>query len=99
MKKVAVLMMVVLMMTMAVGTVMAKEKMAPKMHALTGDVAKVDAAAGKITITVAGKAHHLKGEPKLLEGVAVGEKVMVEVVGNNLKSIKKIEAPAAPAVK
>jgi hypothetical protein len=93
MKKLAILLAVMMVMAMGVGTVMAKEKMAPKMHSLTGDVVKVNATAGTMTITVAKKAHHLQGEPKLLEGVAVGEKVVVEVVGTSIKSIKKVQAP------
>ncbi len=95
MKK-AVFMAVAMVMVAGVTTLFAAEK-AQKVEKITGEVVKVDAKAGSITIKADGKEHALKAEAKLLEGVNAGDKVEVEVVGKTVKSLKKVEAPAAPA--
>jgi Cu/Ag efflux protein CusF len=77
-------------------TLFAAEK-AKAVQKLTGEVVKVDAKAGSITIKADGKEHALKAEAKLLEGVNAGDKVEVEVAGSKVKSIKKVEAPAPAA--
>ncbi|MBL7179483.1 MAG: hypothetical protein ABIK98_14205 [Pseudomonadota bacterium] len=100
MKKLAILMSVLMLITLTAGISMAKEKKAPapaKLESLSGEVVKVDAAKGEIVIKADGKDQTLKAEPKLLEGIAAGQKVSIEKSETTLKSIKKVEAPAAPA--
>jgi len=98
MKKLAILLSVVMMVTFTSGVCLAKKakatKKAAKVEMLTGEVVNVDAAAGTIVIKAKDKDKTLKAEPKLLEGIAAGEKVKVEVTGDMLKSIKKVETPA-----
>jgi hypothetical protein len=94
MKKIAILMSVIMLVTMTTGAALAKSKKAAKVKTLTGEVVKVDAQAGTIVIKANNKDQTLKAEPKLLEGIAAGEKVKVEMTGNMIKSIKKVEAPA-----
>jgi len=98
MKKLAILLSVVMMVTFTSGVCLAKKakatKKAAKVEMLTGEVVNVDAAAGTIVIKVKDKDKTLKAEAKLLEGIAAGEKVKVEVTGDMLKSIKKVETPA-----
>lgn len=77
------------------GVSLAGEK-AQKVEKLTGEVVKIDATAGSLTIKTHVKEHSLKAEAKLLEGIKVGDKVEVEVAGAKVKSIKKIETPSAP---
>jgi hypothetical protein len=95
MKKIAILMSVLMLVTLTTGVALAKGKKAAKMKTLVGEVVKVDAQAGTIVIKVKDKEHALKAEPKLLEGIEVGQKVKIEMTGDMLKSIKKVEAPAA----
>lgn len=78
------------------GVAFSAEK-AHKVEKITGEVVKVDAKAGSITIKADNKEHALKAEAKLLEGISAGDKVEVEVSGGHVKSIKKIETPSAPA--
>jgi hypothetical protein len=94
MKKIAILMSILMLVTLTSGMALAKEKKAAKMKIMTGEVVKVDAQTGMIVIKDKKKEHTLKAEPKLLEGIAAGEKVKIELTGNMLKSIKKVEAPA-----
>jgi hypothetical protein len=94
MKKIAILMSILMLVTLTSGMALAKEKKAAKMKIMTGEVVKVDAQTGMIVIKAKNKEHTLKAEPKLLEGIAAGEKVKIELTGNMLKSIKKVEAPA-----
>jgi preprotein translocase subunit YajC len=94
MKKIAILMSVLMLVTLTTGAALAKGKKVAKLKGLIGEVVKVDAAAGTIVIKAKNKEQTLKAEPKLLEGIAVGEKVKVELTGDMLKSIKKVEAPA-----
>jgi len=61
---------------------------------LSAEVVNIDAQAGTIVIKANDKEQTLKAEPKLLEGIAAGEKVNIELTGDMLKSIKKVEAPA-----
>jgi hypothetical protein len=103
MKKIAILMSVLMLVTLTSGMALAKGKKAAKMKSLTCEVVKVDDQAGTIVIKAKNKERTLKAEPKLLEGIAAGEKVKIEMTGDTLKSIKKVEAPAkkveAPAKK
>jgi hypothetical protein len=94
MKKIAILMSILMLVTLTSGMALAKGKKVAKMKSLTGEVVKVDAAAGTIVIKAKDKDKTLKAEPKLLEGIAAGEKVNIEMTGNMLKSIKKVETPA-----
>jgi formylmethanofuran dehydrogenase subunit D len=94
MKKIAILMSVLMLVTLTSGMALAKGKKATKMKILTGEVVKVDAQAGTIVIKAKKKERTLKAEPKLIEGIAAGEKVTVEMTGDTLNSIKKVEAPA-----
>jgi hypothetical protein len=94
MKKIAILMSVLMLVTLTTGAALAKEKKVTKVKSLTGEVVKVDAQAGTIVIKAKNKERTLKAEPKLLEGISAGEKVNIEMTGNMLKSIKKVEAPA-----
>jgi UDP-3-O-[3-hydroxymyristoyl] glucosamine N-acyltransferase len=95
MKKIAILMSVVMLVVLTAGFAMAAEKPAAKVEMMSGDVSKIDAKAGTISVMVSGKDMALKAEAKLLEGIAVGDKVNIEATGGVLKSIKK--AAAAPA--
>jgi len=97
MKKIAILMSVLMLIALTAGITMAKEKKAAKLEAMSGEVVKVDAKAKSIVIKVDGKDVTLKADAKLLEGIAVGDKVNIEESGKVLKSIKKVEAPKAPA--
>ena len=104
MKKIAILMSVVMLIALTAGFAMAAEKPAAKVAMLSGDVSKIDTKAGTISVMVGGKEMALKAEAKLLEGIAVGDKVNIEETGGVLKSIKKAAAapaaaPAAPAAK
>jgi hypothetical protein len=94
MKKIAILMSVLMLVTLTSGIALAKGTKVAKMKILTGEVVKVDAQAGTIVIKAKNKERTLKAEPKLIEGIAAGEKVTVEMTGNMLNSIKKVEAPA-----
>ena len=98
MKKLAILLSVIMMVTFTSGVCLAKKAKAThkaaKVEMLSGEVVNVDAAAGTIVIKAKDKDKTLKAEPKLLEGIAAGEKVNVEMTGDTLKSIKKVEAPA-----
>jgi len=87
---------VVAVMFVLAGLSFAAEK-AAKVEKLTGDVVKVDAKAGSITIKAGEKEHALKAEAKILEGINAGDKVEVEVANGKVKSIKKVEAPAPAA--
>lgn len=78
-----------------VAAVFAAEK-AHAVQKLSGEVVKVDAKAGSITIKADGKEHALKAEAKLLEGVNAGDKVEVEAAQGKVKSLKKVEEPKAP---
>ena len=90
MKKIAILMALVMMVAMTAGVALAKEK-APKLVTLSGEVVKVDAATGMIVIKAENKDQEFKAEPKLLEGIGVGQKVTANVSGDKLASIKPIE--------
>lgn len=98
MKKLAILMSVVMLLTLTAGACLAKEKKAAqpavKVEAVNGEVVNVNAQAGTIVIKANDKEQTLKAEPKLLEGIAAGQKVNIEKTGDMLKSIKKVEAPA-----
>lgn len=74
-----------------------QKKKTVKVEKLTGTVVSVDAKAGKLTLKVDEKEKALTAEAKLLEGVNAGDKVEVEVAGTKVKSLKKVEAPQAPA--
>jgi hypothetical protein len=89
MKKLAILMSVVMLLTFTLGVAIAAEKKAQKVVTLSGDVVKVDAATGKITVKAKGKDITLTGEKTMLEGIAAGDKVTLEKSGHTLKSIKK----------
>jgi surface antigen len=79
------------------GAALAQQKKTVKVEKLTGTVVSVDAKAGKLTLKVGEKEKALTAEAKLLEGVNPGDKVEVEVAGTKVKSLKKVEAPQAPA--
>jgi len=79
------------------GAALAQQKKTVKVEKLTGTVVSVDAKAGKLTLKVGEKEKALTAEAKLLEGVNAGDKVEVEVAGTKVKSLKKVEAPQAPA--
>jgi len=66
-----------------------------KINKHSGEITKIDTQAGTITIKVKDKEHTYKAEAKLLEGLAVGDKVNIEVSGDTLKSIKKVEQKPA----
>ena len=97
MKKIAILMSVLMLVTLTTGAALAKEKKVAKVKSLTGKVVKVDALAGTIVIKAKKKEQTLKSEPKLLEGISAGEKVKVEFTGDMLKSIKKVKTLAKKA--
>jgi nitrous oxidase accessory protein NosD len=86
-KKFAILMSMMMLVALTSGVALAKTK-AAKLHAMTGIVAKVDAQAGTLALKVKKKEHTLKAEPKMLEGITVGEKVTVKRTGDVIKSIK-----------
>jgi hypothetical protein len=93
MKKIAILMSVMMLLVLTTGAAMAAEKKVAKVVTMTGDVVKVDATAGTITIKAENKEHSFTAEPKLLEGITVGEKVTFEKSGTMLKSIQKVPTP------
>jgi ABC-type Fe3+-hydroxamate transport system substrate-binding protein len=104
MKKLAILMAALMLMTLTAGMASAAGKTTAKAPAtaaapakiemMSGEVVNIDAAAGTIVIKSHDKDRTLKAEPKLLEGFYAGERVNIEVTGDMLKSIKKVEAPA-----
>jgi len=96
MKKLAILMSVMMLIGLTTTLASAKTQKTVKMTTLSGEVVKVDAEAGSITVSANNKDHALKASPKILEGITVGEKVSIEMTGNTVKSIKKVEA-ALPA--
>jgi len=100
MKKIAILLSVIMLIVLTAGFAMAAEQKAAKVATLSGEVTKIDAAAGMVIVKVGAKDMALKAEAKLLEGIAVGDKVTIEETGGVLKSIKKAAAApaAAPAV-
>ena len=74
----------------------AAAKKAPKSLQLTGTVEAVDAKAG--TLTVKGKKDPVKlkaGEKVSLDGIAVGDKVLVKYSGDTASSVKKVPAKKA----
>lgn len=97
MKALSILMSVFLIIGLTAGVAMAKAKSMPKLEKMSGVVEKVDTVTGDITVKVRGKDLNLKGDPKMLEGITVGEKVIIEKAGNELKMIKAV--PAHPAKK
>jgi hypothetical protein len=100
MKKIAILVSVLMLIGLVAGGAMAKGKKAAKaakMEAIVGEVVSVDVDAGQIVIMAGDKEQTLKAEPKLLEGIAAGEKVNIEKSGNVVKAINKAETP--PAIK
>jgi hypothetical protein len=97
MKKIAILMSVLMLVTLTTSAALAKEKKVAKVKSLTGEVVKVDALAGTIVIKGKKKEQTLKSEPKLLEGIAAGDKVKIEMTGDTLKSIKKVKTLAKKA--
>ena len=105
MKKLAILMSVLMLMTLTVAMASAAEKkeavnepataaVPANIEMMSGEVVNVDVAAGTIVINSHDQDRTLKAEPNLLEGFYGGETVDVEVSGDMLKSIKKVEAPA-----
>lgn len=66
---------------------------APKAKQLTGTVEAVDAAAG--TLAVKGKADSVRlraGDKVGLDGIAVGDKVLVRYSGETVSSVRKVAA-------
>lgn len=66
---------------------------APKVRRLTGTVESVDAAAG--TLAVQGKKETVSlraGEKVELEGIAVGDKVLVKYSGETASTVRKVAA-------
>lgn len=82
----------------------AERKKHVRAHRLAGTIQAIDAAAG--TLTVKGKKDSVglkAGEKVKLEGIAVGDKVLVTYSGDSASSVKKVTArkrakkKAAPA--
>ena len=68
-----------------------------KSHQITGTVEAVDEAAG--TLTVKGKKDSVSltaGKKVKLEGIKVGDKVLVTYKGDTATSVKKVSGKAAP---
>jgi|WetSurMetagenome_2_1015567.scaffolds.fasta_scaffold72831_2 hypothetical protein len=112
MKKIAMIVSVLILFAFTAGMTFAADapkdapKAAPKAVALEtiqGKVAKVDAAAGKIVVTVKDKEQTLTAEKKVLESVKAGDMVSIEKAGDAVKTIKVLAPPAgkpaAPAAK
>jgi hypothetical protein len=93
MKKLAILMSVLMLIGLTAGLCPAEEK-ALTLEMLSGKVVNIDNESGTIVILAADQAYTLTAEPKLLEGIAPGERVDIEIAGDVLKSIKKVDAPA-----
>lgn len=73
-------------------------KKGPKSLQLAGTVEAVDAKAG--TVTVKGKKSSVSlkaGEKVKLDGIAVGDKVLVKYVGDTASSVNKVPAKKAAA--
>lgn len=93
MKKLAILMISALFLTGLIGGVsLAKAEDAATVEMLSGQVVEVDASVGKIVIMANGEEQGLTAEPKLLEGIQIGDQVDIEKTGEVLKSIKRAEA-------
>jgi hypothetical protein len=93
MKKLAILIISALFLMGLIGGVsLAKAEDAAKVEMLSGQVVEVDATVGKIVIMANGEEQGLTAEPKLLEGIQIGDQVDVEKTGEVLKSIKRAEA-------
>lgn len=92
MKKFAILMSVLMLIALTSGLGPAEEK-ALTLEMLRGKVVSIDNRAGTIVILADNQAYTLTAEPKLLERIAPGEMVDIEITGDVLKSIKKINTP------
>ena len=88
MKKMAMILSVIMLITFTAGMVFAEEEKAAKMEVITGKVVDVDAASGNITIMANDEEQTLQAEPKMLEGIEVGQKVNIEKSEDVIKSIK-----------
>ena len=97
MKKFAILMSILMFVTVAVAISPVMAKQAQKLVAMRGVVTQIDDQAGSITVKSGKKEATLKAEPKLLEGITVGEKVIIEKAGDTVKSIKKTPGAHAKA--
>jgi hypothetical protein len=92
MKKLAILMILALfLMVLTAGVSFADNRDLAILERLSGEVVQIDATAGKIVIMANGEKQFLMAEPKLLEGIKVGQQVDVEKTGEVLKSIKGAE--------
>ena len=88
MKKLALIMSVVMLMTLTTGIVFSAEEKATQVEMLTGTVQDIDAEGGMIVILANDEEQTLKAEPKMLEGIDVGQKVNIEKSGDVIKSIR-----------
>lgn len=88
MKKLAMILSVIMLITFTAGMAFAEEEKAAKMEVITGKVVDVDATTGMITVMANDEEETLQAEPKMLEGIDVGQKVSIEKSEDVVKSIK-----------
>ena len=88
MKKLALIMSVVMLMALTAGIVFSAEEKVAQIEMLTGTVQEVNADEGTIVILANDEEQTLKAEPKMLEGIDVGQKVNIEKSGEVIKSIR-----------
>ena len=88
MKKLALIMSVVMLMALTAGIVFSAEEKATQIEMLSGTVQEVNADEGMIVILANDEEQTLKAEPKMLEGIDVGQKVNIEKSGDVIKSIR-----------
>ena len=103
MKKIALLISLLMLAVLMSGSAFAATKKAVQVQTLIGKILKIDTTAGTVTIKTRHKEFTVKGEPQLLSGITVGERVRFEKSGDMLKSIQELKhktmhsAPAASA--
>ena len=88
MKKLALIMSVVMLVALTAGIVFSAEEKGAQIEMLTGTVQEVNADEGTIVILANDEEQTLKAEPKMLEGIDVGQKVNIEKSGEVIKSIR-----------
>jgi len=88
MKKLVLILSVVMLIALTAGIAFAAEEKAVKIEMLTGTVQDVNAQDGMIVVLANDQEQTLKAEPKMLEGIDVGQKVNIEKSGDVIKSIR-----------
>lgn len=90
MKKIALVVSFIMLVTMSAGTVLAAQKHVAKLETLQAQVVSMDAKGGKIVVTTNNKQQTLKASAKVMKGLVAGDQVRIEESRGTVKSIKKL---------